>query len=75
MSFRTAVAAHDDQPGLLEHVEMAHHAESSHRGKHEAEVAERLAVDTEQLVEERSTARVAEGLEDEVVAFRHLAIM
>ena len=59
-----ADAAGLDQAGLLEDIEVAHHAEARHRGQGRRELAEGLSVAIEQPVEEQAPARITESPED-----------
>jgi hypothetical protein len=63
-----AAPARDHEAGLLEHLEVLHHAEARHR-QPLLERAERLPVLLEQLVEQAAARRVGEGLEHGVHAW------
>jgi hypothetical protein len=60
-----AVALHQHEAGLLQHLEVCHHAEARHLGMARAELTRRARSVAEQ-VQQRAPGRVREGLEDEV---------
>ena len=61
-----ALPAGDDEPGVLEHAQVLHHAEAGHL-ELGLELRERAAVTLEEPVEQVAPRRVGERLEDLVV--------
>lgn len=67
MDLLPTVAPRRDEVGLLEHLQVLHHAEARQLGQFVAELSEREAVVAEQTVEQATTTRVGQRLEDRVV--------
>ena len=62
MQFLAAAPLADDKAGLLQQLQVLHHAEARHR-QPLLERAQRLPVLLEQLIEQASTCRVRKGSE------------
>jgi hypothetical protein len=66
MQLLPPLLAGDDEPGLLEHLEVLHHAEAGHR-QLGLQLRQRAAVTCEQEVEQEATRGVGKRLEHAVV--------
>jgi hypothetical protein len=62
MQLLATAAFRDNEPGILEHAQVLHHPETCHR-ESLLQLAERLAVPLEELVEQLPARRIRECLE------------
>ena len=65
MELLPALLPRDHQSGVLEDAEVLHDAEAGHVAA-PAELGEGLPVTTEELIEQATTGRVGQGLEDRI---------